>query len=361
MAKTPTYEELEHQIVQLERQLVKWKQAAKAAIKKADSYRNIFNNAPVSLVHINFKQYKKAVNRLGVKGVDDLKRYLNDHPKFLHEAKQMFEIIDINDAALRLFQAGRAEDLLGPLNRVFSLESESAFYEGLIALERRDAFFEMDTLYRTFQGELINIKMILTFLSEKHTSDNMIAGAVDITNIKRMEEQLQIAHDELGKRVMERTAELLDANDQLKLQSRKLEEFNAALKVLLQSRENDQMDLEEKILLNMKNLVLPYLKKLKTARMDPDHSTYLDILEHNLQEIISPFSTNLSSKYVGLTPKEIQIAGLIRDGMTTKDIADILLSGEKTIETHRHNIRTKLGLKKEKVNLMSYLQSIANP
>jgi len=59
-----------------------------------------------------------------------------------------------------------------------------------------------------------------------------------------------------------------------------------------------------------------------------------------------------------LTPKEIEIINFIKQGKTVKEIADVLCLSTRTIETHRNNIRSKLGIKNKKVNLTTYLLSI---
>ena len=86
--------------------------------------------------------------------------------------------------------------------------------------------------------------------------------------------------------------------------------------------------------------------------------TCLNILESNLNDIVSSFAKELSSRYLELSPTEIQVATLIKDGKQTKKIADILNLSTNTIVTHRYKIRSKLGLKNKKVNLRAYLQSI---
>ena len=82
---------------------------------------------------------------------------------------------------------------------------------------------------------------------------------------------------------------------------------------------------------------------------------YVNILKSNLINIISPFSNQLSSKYVNLSPKEIQIATLIKEGKTTTDIAERMNILPGTVDFHRHNIRNKLKLKNKRANLESYL------
>ena len=181
----------------------------------------------------------------------------------------------------------------------------------------------------------------------------------DINERKISENALQKTHDELERKVKERTFELAKANKQLKAKADNLKEANIALNVLLKKREDDKKELEEKVLLNVKELVLPYLKKLKMSRMDDRQKTLANILESNLNGIISPFLHTLSAKYSTLTPKEIRVASLVREGKTTKEIAKLLITSTDTIDFHRKNIRRKLGLQNTKSNLRSYLLSLA--
>jgi PAS domain S-box-containing protein len=156
-----------------------------------------------------------------------------------------------------------------------------------------------------------------------------------------------------------RTEEIIrESEAKLRLQSEHLEEVNAALNVLLKRRDEDKQELEEKVVANVKALVLPYLQRLKESGLNPQQKTIATILESNLREIVSPFVTRLSSMFVNLTPTELKVADLIRDGRTSKEIASLLNLSYNTIMFHRHNIRGKLGLKKKKTNLRSYLRSL---
>ena len=110
------------------------------------------------------------------------------------------------------------------------------------------------------------------------------------------------------------------------------------------------------MLLNVKELVEPYLEKLKISNLNDKQKSYLNIMHANLNDIISPFANKLTSKYSKLTPKEIQIANLVKHGKTTKEIGDLLNLSPQTIESHRKNIRTKLGIKKKRSNLRTHLR-----
>jgi PAS domain S-box-containing protein len=190
----------------------------------------------------------------------------------------------------------------------------------------------------------------------------------------------QKTKDALERLVKERTAEIAKKNRQLvgeikkckitedalirkgkelHLHSIKLQQLNAALKVLLKQREEDRRDLEEKVLSNVKHLINPSLDILKKRKLDSDSKTYLDILESNLTNIISPFSHTLSSKYKNLTPAEIKVANMIRNERTTKEMAEFMGVSESAINHHRYHIRGKLGILTQKINLRSYLLSLS--
>jgi DNA-binding CsgD family transcriptional regulator len=148
---------------------------------------------------------------------------------------------------------------------------------------------------------------------------------------------------------------LTEREVELKLKTNSLEETNTALRVLLKRRNDDKTELEEKILVNVKQLVIPLLEKVKRRRLDSEQMAYLDLLESNLNDIISPFLRNLSAKYVNLTPTELRVAYFIKEGKTTKEIAEVMALSPRTVETHRKRIRMKLGLDKKKENLRSHL------
>ena len=146
--------------------------------------------------------------------------------------------------------------------------------------------------------------------------------------------------------------------EDLENESKSLEEANAALRVLLKHREQDSLELEQKVVSNIKELVLPYVERLRTSRTQTGEAM-AEIIETNLTEIMSPFIRRMTERYANFTPKEIQIADLIKKGKTTKEMSQLLLLSTRTIDIHRYNIRRKLNLNKKKINLQSYLLSLS--
>ena len=167
-----------------------------------------------------------------------------------------------------------------------------------------------------------------------------------------------VSHEEIT--ALKLTEEALKkSQEDLFEQKQSLEEANIALKVLLKQREADKLELEKKVLSNVKDLVMPYVEKLKNSRLKPKDKTLVEIIETHLKDVINPLLQHFVNAKILLTPQEMQVAGLVRDGKTSKEIADILNVTEATINFHRKNLRVKFGLTNQRSNLRSYLLSIS--
>jgi DNA-binding NarL/FixJ family response regulator len=186
----------------------------------------------------------------------------------------------------------------------------------------------------------------------KPFQDRELKACVEVALYKKeMEKALKEAHDELELRVKERTRDL-------EIKTKSLEEMNTAMKVLLNKREEDKIEIEDNVLTNVKELVMPFVDKFRETQLDGHQKTLLSIIESNLNEIISPFTRRLSLEYLNLTPTEIQIANMTKHGNTSKKIAKIMNISPRTVDTHKKNIRRKIGLEGKRANLRSYLLSL---
>jgi PAS domain S-box-containing protein len=195
--------------------------------------------------------------------------------------------------------------------------------------------------FRSKTGELLH-GLFSVDLIELGAETCALVAALDITEQKRIESALRQREAELERKSVE------------------LEEINIALRVLLKQREQDQKELEENVLVNMQELVFPYIEKLKNSHLSESQRAYLCILETHLQDMSAPFLRGLTSQFTHLSPMEIRVATLVKEGKTSKEIAEMLGIAEKTVATHRYNLRAKLGLKSEKIHLRSHLQSFSN-
>ncbi|KJS33694.1 MAG: LuxR family transcriptional regulator [Desulfatitalea sp. BRH_c12] len=168
---------------------------------------------------------------------------------------------------------------------------------------------------------------------------------------------LIISHEEITA-LKEAHEKLQHSKAAIEEQKQSLEESNIALKVLLRQRNLDKQTLEQKMLNNLKDLVFPYLERLKTAPLRARDRILVETIEKHLDEIASPLLQRLVNMNILLTPQEMQVAALVKDGRSSKEIAALLNVAETTVHFHRKNVRDKLGLKKKTANLRSYLLSM---
>ena len=205
------------------------------------------------------------------------------------------------------------------------------------------------------------------------------ASNQDITKQKNLEKELDAYNRQLEDLVKHRTVELQMINERLiqeivkhkvisksLLETRKeveekaknLEEMNTALNVLLKHREADREDLANNVMLSVKQLVAPYIHQLKNGSLNARSKMLVEMIEAGLKDITSPFTGKLSVAYIDLTPREIQVANLIKQGKHTKDIADFMGISSAAVNLHRNHLIAKLGLKNKKINLFSFLSSL---
>ncbi|MCK9230560.1 MAG: PAS domain S-box protein [Syntrophales bacterium] len=159
-----------------------------------------------------------------------------------------------------------------------------------------------------------------------------LASVVDITDLKQTQKKLQ-----------RESENLLDAK--------------AALNVLLKRREEDRSNLGRTVRTNLKHIVLPHLDMLKAHRLSAEGTDIIAAIEDSLEAILSPFLQDITATYAQLTPREIEILILVKEGRSTKEISRMLNSSQRTIDYHRNNIRRKLGISNSRVNLRTHIMT----
>ena len=167
----------------------------------------------------------------------------------------------------------------------------------------------------------------------------MFAYARDIAERKRTADELHRAYDRIR-------TEMEVAKDR-----------NIALKEILNRLESERSEFKRQIVANVEKVLLPTLLKLRDID-DADVRDHVEFLEKSLQEIASPFVDAASSIFTHLSPREIEICQMIRNRLSSKEIANTLGISPATIHKHREMIRKKLKLQHKDINLNSYLRSL---
>jgi len=313
------------------------------ALTKSGETKNVLLSAVleddiISGMVMDITRRKKAEKALRESEERYRSLFKNNHSVMLIIDPVSADIVDANPAAVS-FYGWSFETLAGKkITDINTLSNEHVFQEmGKAKTEQRRVFYFR---HRLANGEIRDVE-VFSGPIKVHGRELLYSIIHDITERK----QVELALLERGKELENKTHEL--------------REVNAALKVLLKHRDEDKKELEEKVIANVKKLVFPYVEKLNNSRLNDRQMVYLNIIKSNLEDIIAPFLHQLYSKFSDLTPGEIQVAGLVRDGKTTKEIADLLNSSTGAVNFHRNNIRAKLGLRNTKTNLRSFLLPLA--
>jgi len=119
--------------------------------------------------------------------------------------------------------------------------------------------------------------------------------------------------------------------------------------------------------LNLKNLhylisyfkiaIFPLLELLKKENLNHSALKILELIEEKLENLAKLSKQNFSNPFLNLTTKEAQIAILVKEGFSSKEIAQILNLSKDSIDFYRKRIRKKLGLKGNKISLKKFFHS----
>ena len=192
----------------------------------------------------------------------------------------------------------------------------------------------------------------------------------EISIRQEIELQLQQSQANLEKQVQARTTELTDTVDELQrvlatllirekqLQDKnsELHDANITLSVLMKRREKELHDSRQEIATKTIETVLPLLKKAQ-HKASGSARDYMATAQANLLNVFTPQSHDSALISAKLAPRELQIIHYIRQNKSTKEIADLLGLTISTVESYRENIRKKLRLQNQKINLKKFLTS----
>jgi len=175
----------------------------------------------------------------------------------------------------------------------------------------------------------------------------------DITERVAIEKELERELD-LGKRLRD---EIKTRNEDLENSNRELEKLNSTLALMLSYAKKTEIEIQERVVSNLRISILSLLEILKNEKLSPVAYELIETLETNAKNLTKPFANKIDSLLFRLTTRELQLANFIRQGKTNKEIMALLKLSFQTVQSHRNNLRKKLGICKKKINLRTYLSS----
>lgn len=260
-------------------------------------------------------------------------------------------ILRVNEAFKRITGYSEDEVINQSVAMLQSVRHDATFYQAIWDAIRCHSFWQGEILDMRKNGDIFPVWMAITAAVELDGHTTYYVGSFhDITLQKKKEELLQDASKVIEIQTKKSAVEIHTLKDEAV-------EINTALKVMLRLRQTENLDAKNNLVVELQQEVMPFLKRLKGSSREPKDVRLLNTLEANLQRLILAYGgvNGITSTYKLLTPKEIQVASMVREGFSSKVIASTLSICPDTISIHRKNIRRKLGLKRKTDNLRSYL------
>jgi len=318
-------------------------------------YADVDGEVSAALVIINdITQYKEAIHALQ-ESEERFRRQFQASPLpiYIWEHKQDdFVLTAFNQAAYTITEGTIGEYVGLTVKEMYSRTPEVIQDMNKCLKQKRTIKTEMPYHFRSTGTERFLIVYYVYV-----PPNQVLVHTEDITERRRSRDELQKAHDELERRVRERTEELATINEALRVERESLRQKNIALNEVLAQIEQGKRQLGTQIQTNINRIALPILKSLEN-RVDASGQQYIELLRNNLKDIAAPLTSELEKRFADLTPRELEICHMIRNGLNCKEIADTFNSALQTVLKQRSTIRKKLGIANKKVNLETFLKSL---
>ncbi len=191
-----------------------------------------------------------------------------------------------------------------------------------------------DLLEKPFRNELLY-----------HSILRALKALANERELKKLAGDLEQSHSELHayqQRLENLNTQLLDTN--------------RSLSVFAKNMELEREEVQKQIALKIRNLIIPIVAKLRNDQALHNLGAQLDILIAQIEDLTSGFAID-SRVAKTLSFSELRIGALVKNGLTTEEIARQLHISESTVRAHRKNIRKKLHITDAQYTLKNFLDS----
>ena len=242
------------------------------------------------------------------------------HPEDLEKIDWVF----VNDYRCAMTGFTREEIVSRPIT-VRSTREARSIYENYKAHVTEHGSYSCETmlLHKTLRAIPVTLHMKLVELDgEVH----LLSELHDLSEYKRTEEQLEHSRE--------------------------------SLQQMLALLEQEKAKITGNIERNLASVLFPLMNQLRVSATDAQREV-LDLMARRINDVCRETGVSTANEFLStkLTRRQILVCEMIRDGMTSKEIAGALNCSPSTINNHRNAIRKKLNLSGRGANLEAYLNS----
>jgi signal transduction histidine kinase/CheY-like chemotaxis protein len=149
-------------------------------------FKSLFEQNPISLWEEDLNDFFELINSK-IEDVEDIEKYIYENDKFVLDCIKCVKVINVNQAALMLFDLTEKSELIEHLGVTFNENSLQVFRKEIIALALGATNFRSETEFVKRNGEIIHSIINLEVLPE---SKRAIVSIIDVTDLKISERLL---------------------------------------------------------------------------------------------------------------------------------------------------------------------------
>jgi PAS domain S-box-containing protein len=174
------------------------RQAQDDVLASEKRYRGLFEDSPISIWEEDFSLVKQHIDILRKQGISDFREYFASHIEEIIECASRVKVTNVNKAALQMYEAESAQQMLGSLREVITANMMTSFQEELITIAEGKTAFQWEGTDRTQLGKSIEVNLNWS-VSPGHESDysKVIVSTIDITERKMAQEKTRLQIERL--------------------------------------------------------------------------------------------------------------------------------------------------------------------
>lgn len=250
------------------------KQAEIEILYSKQRFENIFNAAPVCIWEEDNSEVLKIIRNVLDEELN-LYKYLNDHPEFVYEVLEKTNIIDVNDAAIRLFDASDKEYFTKNYSKIFIPESWEAIKKILLSHYDGLENFQTEIAFKTFDNKKIDTIIRFSTFESNKLKNRVLVSVIDITALKKLDKEKENLLKEITQKNTELEQIVYVSSHDLRSPLVNIQGFSKELEISLEEiksllQNNSESEHKEEIINIMNDDILSSLGFIGSSAMKMD-------------------------------------------------------------------------------------------